>query len=217
MSLIPKLSRRACRPHAPFAELVKLSVTSITEEMRAGDWYSLGAPARRSALASVPLCLCDACSLALTAKLHRTDQVLPTTTWLVAHALMSMSAIEGGAFLTSLLHCQSLFCVFDERGLRGHSAAAFGLAVKSAHGHRENSHLEFGPFIGFGRCRPLGEALPRISRRFRSACAFAFSRRSRISFTREESSSSGNSCSAGWWDFSTSSRSSALSALASSF
>ena len=129
MSLIPRLSRRACRPHAPFAELVKLSVTSITEEMRAGDWYSLGAPARRSALASVPLCLCDACSLALTAKLHRTDQVLPTTTWLVAHALMSMSAIEGGAFLTSLLHCQSLFCVFDERGLRGHSAAAFGLAV----------------------------------------------------------------------------------------
>jgi hypothetical protein len=33
-SLIPKLSCRNCRPHAPFAELVKLSPTSIAGEMR---------------------------------------------------------------------------------------------------------------------------------------------------------------------------------------
>jgi hypothetical protein len=33
-SLIPALSCRACRPHAPFAELVKLSPTSIAGEMR---------------------------------------------------------------------------------------------------------------------------------------------------------------------------------------
>ena len=33
-SLIPKLSCRNCRPHAPFAELVKLSPLSITDEMR---------------------------------------------------------------------------------------------------------------------------------------------------------------------------------------
>jgi hypothetical protein len=33
-SLIPALSCRSCRPHAPFAELVKLSRTSIADEMR---------------------------------------------------------------------------------------------------------------------------------------------------------------------------------------
>jgi hypothetical protein len=32
--LIPALSCRNCRPHAPFAELVKLSPRSIAEEMR---------------------------------------------------------------------------------------------------------------------------------------------------------------------------------------
>jgi hypothetical protein len=32
--LIPALSCRGCRPHAPFAELVKLSPTSIAGEMR---------------------------------------------------------------------------------------------------------------------------------------------------------------------------------------
>ena len=33
-SLIPTLSRRLCRPNAPFAELVRLSRTSIADEMR---------------------------------------------------------------------------------------------------------------------------------------------------------------------------------------
>jgi hypothetical protein len=33
-SLIPWLSCRSCRPHAPFAELVRLSQTCITDEMR---------------------------------------------------------------------------------------------------------------------------------------------------------------------------------------
>jgi hypothetical protein len=33
-SLIPALSRRSCRPNAPFAELVRLSRTSIADEMR---------------------------------------------------------------------------------------------------------------------------------------------------------------------------------------
>jgi arginine exporter protein ArgO len=33
-SLIPMLSCRSCRPHAPFAELVQLSKTSIADEMR---------------------------------------------------------------------------------------------------------------------------------------------------------------------------------------
>jgi hypothetical protein len=33
-SLIPLLSCRSCRPHAPFAELVRLSKTSIADEMR---------------------------------------------------------------------------------------------------------------------------------------------------------------------------------------
>ena len=33
-SLIPALSCRLCRPHAPFAELVKLSKISIADEMR---------------------------------------------------------------------------------------------------------------------------------------------------------------------------------------
>ena len=33
-SLIPSLSCRSCRPNAPFAELVRLSRTSITDEMR---------------------------------------------------------------------------------------------------------------------------------------------------------------------------------------
>ena len=33
-SLIPLLSCRLCRPHAPFAELVRLSRTSIADEMR---------------------------------------------------------------------------------------------------------------------------------------------------------------------------------------
>jgi hypothetical protein len=33
-SLIPSLSCRSCRPHAPFAELVCLSRTSIADEMR---------------------------------------------------------------------------------------------------------------------------------------------------------------------------------------
>ena len=33
-SLIPPLSCRACRPNAPFAELVRLSKTSIADEMR---------------------------------------------------------------------------------------------------------------------------------------------------------------------------------------
>ena len=33
-SLIPALSCRGCRPNAPFAELVRLSQTSTTDEMR---------------------------------------------------------------------------------------------------------------------------------------------------------------------------------------
>jgi hypothetical protein len=33
-SLIPSLSCRSCRPHAPFAALVRLSKTSIADEMR---------------------------------------------------------------------------------------------------------------------------------------------------------------------------------------
>ncbi len=33
-SLIPSLSCRSCRPNAPFAELVRLSQTSIADEMR---------------------------------------------------------------------------------------------------------------------------------------------------------------------------------------
>ena len=33
-SLIPSLSCRSCRPHAPFAEIVRLSKTSIADEMR---------------------------------------------------------------------------------------------------------------------------------------------------------------------------------------
>ena len=33
-SLIPSLSCRSCRPNAPFAELVRLSPTSIADEMR---------------------------------------------------------------------------------------------------------------------------------------------------------------------------------------
>ena len=33
-SLIPALSCRLCRPNAPFAELVRLSRTSIADEMR---------------------------------------------------------------------------------------------------------------------------------------------------------------------------------------
>jgi hypothetical protein len=33
-SLIPLLSCRFCRPNAPFAELVRLSRTSIADEMR---------------------------------------------------------------------------------------------------------------------------------------------------------------------------------------
>jgi len=33
-SLIPALSCRSCRPNAPFAELVRLSRTSIADEMR---------------------------------------------------------------------------------------------------------------------------------------------------------------------------------------
>jgi hypothetical protein len=32
-TLIPSLSCRSCRPHAPFAELVRLSKTSIADEM----------------------------------------------------------------------------------------------------------------------------------------------------------------------------------------
>jgi hypothetical protein len=34
-SLIPALSCRSCRPNAPFAELVRLSQTSIADETRA--------------------------------------------------------------------------------------------------------------------------------------------------------------------------------------
>src|SRR5437867_627383 len=34
MSLIPTLSCRSCRPNAPFAELLRLSRTSIADEMR---------------------------------------------------------------------------------------------------------------------------------------------------------------------------------------
>jgi hypothetical protein len=33
-SPIPALSCRSCRPHAPFAELVQLSQTSIADEMQ---------------------------------------------------------------------------------------------------------------------------------------------------------------------------------------
>lgn len=33
-SLIPRLSCRSCRPNAPFAQLVRLSATSIADEMR---------------------------------------------------------------------------------------------------------------------------------------------------------------------------------------
>jgi hypothetical protein len=37
-SLIPELSCRSCRPNAPFAELVRLSRTSIADEMREEHW-----------------------------------------------------------------------------------------------------------------------------------------------------------------------------------
>jgi hypothetical protein len=37
-SLIPALSCRSCRPNAPFAELVRLSRTSIADEMREEHW-----------------------------------------------------------------------------------------------------------------------------------------------------------------------------------
>ena len=37
-SLIPWLSCRSCRPNATFAELVRLSRTSIADEMREDDW-----------------------------------------------------------------------------------------------------------------------------------------------------------------------------------
>jgi hypothetical protein len=33
-SLIPWLSCRSCRPHAPFAELVKVAQVSISDELR---------------------------------------------------------------------------------------------------------------------------------------------------------------------------------------
>jgi hypothetical protein len=33
-SLIPALSCRSCRPNAPFAELVRLSRTTVADEMR---------------------------------------------------------------------------------------------------------------------------------------------------------------------------------------
>ena len=36
-SLIPSLSCRSCRPHAPFAELLRLSTTSVADEMRDED------------------------------------------------------------------------------------------------------------------------------------------------------------------------------------
>jgi hypothetical protein len=46
-SLIPALSCRSCRPNAPFAELVRLSRTSIADEMREehrrrvlGEWLT---------------------------------------------------------------------------------------------------------------------------------------------------------------------------------
>ena len=42
-SLIPALSCRSCWPHAPFAELVRLSRTSIADEMREEHpWRVLG-------------------------------------------------------------------------------------------------------------------------------------------------------------------------------
>ena len=42
-SLIPALSCRSCRPNAPFAELVRLSRTSIADEMREEHrWRVLG-------------------------------------------------------------------------------------------------------------------------------------------------------------------------------
>jgi hypothetical protein len=41
-SLIPALSCRSCRPHAPFAELVRLSRTSIADEMREAHWRRVG-------------------------------------------------------------------------------------------------------------------------------------------------------------------------------
>ena len=55
-SLIPALSCRSCRPNAPFAELVRLSRTSIADEMReehtaagAGRVVERGAGGRRPA------------------------------------------------------------------------------------------------------------------------------------------------------------------------
>jgi hypothetical protein len=37
-SLIPTVSCRSCRPHAPFAEFLRLSRTSIADEMREEPW-----------------------------------------------------------------------------------------------------------------------------------------------------------------------------------
>jgi hypothetical protein len=37
-SLIPALSYLSCRPNAPFAELMRLSRTSIADEMREEHW-----------------------------------------------------------------------------------------------------------------------------------------------------------------------------------
>ena len=43
-SLIPALSCRSCRPNAPFAELVRLSPTSIADEMREEHKRRTGPP-----------------------------------------------------------------------------------------------------------------------------------------------------------------------------
>jgi len=47
-SLIPSLSCRSCRPNAPFAELLRLSQSSVAEEI-----YAESAEARRKARDSV--------------------------------------------------------------------------------------------------------------------------------------------------------------------
>lgn len=56
--LIPALSCRACRPHAPFSELVKLSPTSIAGDLREeqGLAYEVGGAARGQDLLYLDMC-----------------------------------------------------------------------------------------------------------------------------------------------------------------
>ena len=108
-SLIPALSCRSCRPNAPFAELVKLSRTSIADEMREEHRRRvLGeSPASSGCVRGRPLRLFD--SRFAQKKFANAGLGISKYPWIVKHLVRKKSEIPDISFIQQRLSDLHIF------------------------------------------------------------------------------------------------------------